>query len=246
MSTDKIPQLKALWQQAFGDPDAFVDRFFGNFFSPNRCRYLEEDGKIVSALYWFDCYLEEEKWAYLYAVATDEAHRGKGLCRHLMEMTHRDLAESGYAGAVLFPAEAHLWNYYKKLGYTPFGNVRHFEVTADETPETARIIPPDTYKALRKSYAPEGSLDQSSAFGFYRGWGDFYRGEDWLLAGGIHEDVFYAQEFLGNAEKLPGVLRALGATKGHFRVPGGEKPCGMYLKFSPLAATPRYLGFPLD
>ena len=49
MSTDKIPQLKALWQQAFGDPDAFVDRFFGNFFSPNRCRYLEEDGKIVSA-----------------------------------------------------------------------------------------------------------------------------------------------------------------------------------------------------
>lgn len=246
MNTEKTRSLKALWQQAFGDSDRFVDTFFHRFYAPERCRYLEENGKILSALYWFDCTLCGEKWAYIYAVATDENHRGKGLCRRLMEQTHRHLAQNGYAGAALVPAEGHLWDYYKKLGYTPFGSIRTFFAEAGGREEAVQAVSPETYHTLRQAYLPEGSLDQASVYGFYRAWGNFYRGDGWLLTGGLYEDTFYAQEFFGDAGKLPGILRTLGAGRGRLRTPGGENPCAMYLKFSENAATPRYLGFPLD
>ena len=246
MSTDKIPGLKALWQQAFGDTDWFVDRFFEIAYAPDRCRYLEENGKILSALYWFDCCMDGEKWAYLYAVATDENYRGKGLCAALMAQTHRHLAENGYAGAVLMPAKPHLWSYYKKLGYTAFGGIRSFEIFAGDSPEKVETVDPDTYNALRGAYLPAHSLDQRGVYEFYRGWGDFYRGDGWLLAGGLDGDIFYAQEFFGDEARLPGVLRTLGASKGKFRTSGGNDPCGMYLKFRQEATVPGYLGFPLD
>ena len=50
----QIPQLKALWQQAFGDTAAFIDNFFATGFAPVRCRCLTLDGDVAAALYWFD------------------------------------------------------------------------------------------------------------------------------------------------------------------------------------------------
>ena len=80
-----IPELRSLWKTAFGDEDAFLDAFFSTAYSPDRCRCIIEDDGIQAALYWFDASCAGHKFAYLYAVATDPAHRGKGLCRKLME-----------------------------------------------------------------------------------------------------------------------------------------------------------------
>ena len=33
-SKEEIPQLRTLWQEAFGDSDAFLDIFFSNAFAP--------------------------------------------------------------------------------------------------------------------------------------------------------------------------------------------------------------------
>ena len=74
-----IDDLKQLWKTVFGDPDSFIDTFFAVAFSPDRCLFFEDSGKIVSALYWFDCEYENGKLAYIYAVATHPEHRGKGL-----------------------------------------------------------------------------------------------------------------------------------------------------------------------
>ena len=52
---EDIPRLRQLWQQAFGDTDAFLDGFFNTGFSPDRCRCLQADGVLAAALYWFDC-----------------------------------------------------------------------------------------------------------------------------------------------------------------------------------------------
>lgn len=246
MSTDRIPQLKALWQQAFGDTDRFVDRFFAHFFSPDRCRVLEQDGKVVSALYWFDGYLDGRKWAYLYAVATDVAHRGKGFCRTLMEETHRHLEASGYAGAVLVPAEEGLWGYYGAMGYQEFGGMESFFCTAGSETEELERIAWEAYRELRKSYLPEGGIDQHPVFPFYEGWGGFYRGKDFLFAAAVDGDALCTQEFFGRPEVLPGVLNALGVKTGNIRMPGGDAPCGMYRLFSSDAAIPGYLGFALD
>ena len=120
---EQIPQLRRLWQQAFGDTDEFLEDFFCVAFSEERCATTEEDGKIAAMLYWFDCAWEGKKVAYIYAVATDEAYRNRGLCRALMESTHEKLQSLGYAGAVLVPGSLSLFSLYKKLGYTEAGIV---------------------------------------------------------------------------------------------------------------------------
>ena len=83
-----IPLLRELWKEAFGDTDAWLDTFFNTAFSLSRCRAVIENNEIIAALYWFDCEAYAQPVAYLYAIATKESHRGKGLCRLLMENTH--------------------------------------------------------------------------------------------------------------------------------------------------------------
>ena len=239
----QYPELKSLWQQAFGDTPGFIEGFFQKGFSPERCRRITEEGAVVAALYWFDCSLNEETWAYIYAVATDSAHRGKGLCAALMTQTHQDLRTAGYAGAVLVPAEEHLWRYYGKFGYLPFGNITATTIAAG-APVRATEISPDVYCELRQQYLPESALDQRSAYPFYSTWGKFYRSQNCCFAAAKDEDTLYIQEFLGDPATLPGIVDALNCKTGNVRLPGGDAPCGMYLSFC--AATPGYLGFALD
>ena len=71
-------QLKELWHLAFGDGLEFIELFFGTAYAPERCLYLTEDGQVTAALYWLDCSYQDQKQAYIYAVATHPEHRGKG------------------------------------------------------------------------------------------------------------------------------------------------------------------------
>jgi predicted acetyltransferase len=102
-TTAQIPALRALWKEAFADEDVFLDIFFSASFSPERCRCLTVQDQLAAALYWMDCSAGEAKLAYIYAVATAKAYRGRGLCRALLEDTHAVLKRMGYAGAILVP-----------------------------------------------------------------------------------------------------------------------------------------------
>ena len=93
-----IPALRQLWQEAFGDSDAFLDGFFDTAFSPDRCLCVFEED-LAAAVYWFDCRFAGRKIAYLYALATKKSHRGRGIARALMEETVARLQKTGYAGA---------------------------------------------------------------------------------------------------------------------------------------------------
>lgn len=55
--------------------------------------------------------------AYLYAVATAQTHRNRGLCRALMSFAEEDLQQRGFACTVLTPGEPELFRFYEKLGY---------------------------------------------------------------------------------------------------------------------------------
>ena len=63
----EIPALRLLWQEAFGDSDAFLDKFFSVGYNQNRCRVVMREAQAATALYWFDCQWEGKKLAYLYA-----------------------------------------------------------------------------------------------------------------------------------------------------------------------------------
>ena len=106
-----------LWQEAFGDSEPFIRQFFDRF--PNCISYAdEEDGKLVSMVHALPQLLSPDTLAvYIYAVATDKAYRGRGLCAGLMAFAEEDLKRRGIQCAVLRPGEPSLFGFYGKMGY---------------------------------------------------------------------------------------------------------------------------------
>ena len=237
-----ISGLRQLWKLAFGDTDAFLDGFFGTAFSFDRCRWIEADHRIVAALYWFDCRFRGEKLAYLYAVATHPDYRGRGLCRKLMADTHDHLQNLGYGGILLVPQEEGLRKMYAAMGYADATKVSEFSCEAG-TAVSMQPVDAQTYGMLRRRFLPEGGVIQEGEnLRFLASYASFYAGEDFLLAASGSEGI----ELLGNREKAPGILSALGLSAGRFRSPGGEKPYAMFLALREGIPTPDYFGFAFD
>lgn len=243
MNTDA---LRRLWKQAFGDPDAFLDGFFSAGFSPKRCATIEKDGHLAAMLFWFDCTWEDRKVAYLYAVATDKDYRNQGLCRALMEHSHRHLQSLGYAGALLVPGSRALFSLYEKLGYVPFCNAQTVTVQAGTSPAVFAHLAPAEYGKKRAPLLPEGSVVQDGeTLEFLSTFCGLYESEDCLFSGGSEGNTFFFQEFLGNTRRLPHILRALGAEKGVLRIPG-DTPFAMYHPLDGTKALPSYFDIPLN
>lgn len=241
-----LQPLRALWKQAFGDNDAFLDGFFATGFDRHRCRCLTWNDRLAAALYWFDCHWEGKKLAYVYAVATDEDFRGKGFCRSLMEDTHRHLSKLGYYGAVLVPGDRELFDMYKKLGYRGFSPKLWQDVPAAGEAIPLQSLTWEEYAISRKTHLPAGGVVQEgSALAYLATFAGFYRAADCLLCGG-GEDVFQFQEFFGDLEQLPGILTALQVSSGRVPCPGQGSDCAMFFPLTQDEATPAYFGLALN
>lgn len=244
---DQIPQLRVLWQAAFGDTDAFLDIFFHRAFAPERSRCITQDGRVVAALYWFDCSWGTKKLAYFYAVATDPACRGQGLCRKLMEDTHRHLAQLGYDGCILMPQEAGLFTMYGKFGYRICTYCRQFSCAAGGDPVPLKLVTPDEYAAARRTLLPENAVYQEGVtLDFLSTYARLYTGPGIALAAYPNEGRLTVCELLGNPQTAPQILSTLEFPEGTFRVPGRQKPFAMYLSLTEDTAMPSYFGLALD
>lgn len=244
--SEDIPALRRLWQQAFGDSDAFLDGFFCTGFATERSRCVKLGGKLAAALYWFDCQWQEKKLAYLYAVATDEHFRGQGLCRGLMEDTHRHLQSLGCAGAVLVPGNKGLFALYEKLGYAPFCPMQTCTIAPGDNPADIRPVRVDDYKLLRRQMLPANSVVQEKeALDFAGTFCEFYTGESMLMCLSREDDTLYFQEYLGDPAHLGSIIKVLGAEKGIAPLPGGS-PAAMYHSLTPNKEMPAYFGIPLN
>ena len=242
-----IPQLRQLWKTAFGDEDAFLDLFFQHAFAPDRCRCVLEDGRIAAVLYWFDCRLESKKIAYIYAVATHPDFRNRGLCRKLMADTHQILTGRGYAGAVLVPQKESLRRMYAGMGYRDCGGLNRFDCTAESRQLPVHTIGTEEFSALRRKFLPAGGVVQEGEnLPFLASQLQFYTGSDFLLAAYAEEDVLHGIELLGNSSTAPGILAALGFSRGNFRTPGTQIPFAMFHPLEEACPIPGYFGFAFD
>lgn len=240
MNTDG---LKKLWKIVFDDPDSFIDTFFHIAFSPDRCRFMEEGGDPISALYWFDCEYEGGKLAYVYAVATHPDHRGRGLASRLLQDTHTHLKALGYAGVVLKPAKG-LFPFYERLGYVTSGYIRRFTANSSNTPLALKELSAGDYGRLRRAFLPKNGVQQEGiTLDFLQTFAKFYASETALFCIAKDEDAFF--EYLGNSDSSPGILAALGIKTAEIPTIGDEIPFTM---FYPLNCTknPGYLGISLE
>ena len=239
-----ITDLKKLWKQAFGDSDSFLDAFFSTGFSPDRCRYLCQDGQLTAALYWFDCTLAGRKLAYLYAVATDEAFQKQGLCRRLLTETHDHLRTQGYAGTVLVPGSRELFGLYEKLDYRTCCHVDQVTCAAG-SPIPLRPIGAKEYAVLRRKLLPEGGVVQEgTTLDFLSRFARFYAGDGFVLTASAEAGKAHIHELLGTADAA-GIVAALGAREGFARTPGNSTPFAMYYSLDDSPA-PNYFGLALD
>lgn len=244
---EALPQLRRLWQLAFGDTEEFLDLFFSTAYSPDRCRCITEANRITAALYWFDCSCNGQKLAYLYAVATHPDHRGNGLCRALMADTHALLAAQGYAGALLVPEGDSLRQMYRRLGYRDCTTLSEFSCAAGEI--SAPLVPVSgaEFARLRPGLTPEGSVfPVGETLAFLEKQAVFYTGPGLLLTAIREADRLFCPELLGDPAAAPGILKALHCTCGTFRTPGPGTSFAMYLPLTPGAPDPTYFVFAFD
>ena len=243
---EQFPQLRSLWKQAFGDTDAFLDGFFATGFDRHRCRCVTWNDRVAAVLYWFDCYWEGKKLAYIYAVATDRDFQGKGFCRGLMEDTHGHLEKLGYRGAGLVPGSRELFGMYEKMGYRGFCPRLWQEVTAQIPVIPVQPITAEEYAAARKAALPAGGIQQDgAALQYLATFAGFYRAEDCVFCGG-GADVFLFQEYFGKMEKLPGILAGLQVNAGRVPCSGDGPDSAMFYPFTDEKEVPTYFGLALN
>ena len=244
-NAQQIPGLKQLWKTAFDDTDAFIDRFFQVAFDARRCLCITKQETVLAAAYWFHVEFSGKQAAYVYAVATDPDHRGKGLCRQLMEAIHSHLANNGYAGVMLVPGDDGLREMYEKMGYQNFGGMEEFAIAAAGESAAFTMIPPEEFAQLRRQYLPEnGVIQEGENLRFLKQFYRFYRGEDCVFAAASTGSELFAAELLGNKAAAPGILAAFGLPSGVFRVPG-EPAFAMYHSLDGSEA-PGYFAFAFD
>ena len=148
---EDIPFLQKLWQEVFGDPPAFTERFYENFGAD--CALIAvTEGKIVAMIHTLPVAMAQAgqyRWGtYLYALATSPTHRGQGIASELLTVAERapfatlpllsGANESGLqeisdlipSFSILIPGEESLFNYYRRKGYT-----RKARVISAEAPD---------------------------------------------------------------------------------------------------------------
>ena len=247
LSSDLIPSARQLWKDAFGDDDAFLDTFFGTAFATERSLCIREGAQVLAALYWFDVSCDGRPFAYVYAVATDPAHRGKGLCRRLMARTRAHLAEQGYAGILLVPQEEGLIRMYAGMEYLPCTSVTEFRCESAGPAAPLRSLTRAEYARRRRELLPPGGVIQEGEnLAFLETMAEFYEGPGFLAAVSVTENALHCPELLGNCEAAPGLLAALNCHQGFFRCPGSGKSFSMFCPLTADCPTPAYFGLAFD
>ena len=246
--TMHIKELRNLWQEAFGDTEEFLDKFFNTAFSTKRSMCITKGKSVLAALYWFDCLCRNKKVAYIYAVATRKSHRNQGLCAKLMESTHALLKEKGYKFALLVPGSKGLFGMYEKLGYKTCTHTDEFEISSPAEPCDIKKLSKEEYKILRRqSLFEDDVIQENENLDFLETFTEFYSGDDFLLACHKENNTLIVSELLGNKKKAESITAALMCKKGTFRTKGAKRAFSMIYDFSEGAfKAPAYFGLAFD
>ena len=101
-SKGDIPQLQALWREAFGDSPEYIAGFYNINFSPELAVLLELDGSVCAMAHLLPSELifrgVRLPARYIYAVAVKRELRGRGFGGELMRFAVRWLEQNRLGG----------------------------------------------------------------------------------------------------------------------------------------------------
>lgn len=153
-------QVRALWKLCFNDTEPFMNLYFNHKYQPGLNSYIEENGRVISALqrlpYQMVYGCTTLQVAYVSGVCTHPERRGQHLASTLMEQAHRQMHADGKSLAVLIPAHDSLTAFYQPLGYLSL------------TPATHRpcILPQQCINPVCTTYTtmPQGRLKEWQSY----------------------------------------------------------------------------------
>lgn len=113
-----INDLILLWKEAFQDEENYILNYINHYF--DKIMVYTENNFPVAMLSLLDAEIkingENKSCKYIYAVATKENHRGKGISSKLMEHV-KSIADKNDEILVLVPASESLFEFYRKFGF---------------------------------------------------------------------------------------------------------------------------------
>lgn len=113
-----IPMLRALWQECFGDSDAFCDWFFTERFAPSLSTVAEENGEVLSAVHGWPFTMRIRNKTIpaimMCGVATCPSARGRGLMTGCISLFMANAREKGFLVLLQKPVDFAI---YAKLGH---------------------------------------------------------------------------------------------------------------------------------
>lgn len=116
-------EVIALWQICFGDDRAYIENFLNHYLPQTTLFGQIQDGHLASMMFLLPAVLHspdgKHPLRYIYAVGTVPALRGNGFAGRLLEEAAEWLKEKKET-AILVPATADLFEYYKKRGFTEY------------------------------------------------------------------------------------------------------------------------------
>lgn len=158
VSQTDIPALKKLWNRVFGDDEKIIDEFFNSVFDKETTVAVYDGDALASMLYMLPVTAvgggNRQKAYYIYAVATAEEYRGRGLAKAALAYAEKLAVQNGAVGTILRPATQDLFKYYKNLGYITDSYIQAENYTPKpiEADFTVQDISADEYKFLRDKY----------------------------------------------------------------------------------------------
>lgn len=263
-------QLAHLWREAFGDGERETALFFRNRWRPENSLVIEENGRVISALYLLPCQMETAggrvQAHYIYGAATLQAFRGKGYMGALIEAAAKAGQARGDYASVLLPGEERLYEFYRRFGYRTVFGVEEITLTREEIfarcpePVGTRIVTGRECAAIRNQCLKgrKGSVLWDAPAVQYALWShDMAKGKAFFVPGGyclINCDGI-VQEWMGRApaawQALAEAARQTGRDSFQVRLPVGSPllpqrgkicPWGMMRPLQPAVLA----GFPAD
>lgn len=150
---EDFEQIKKLWSKTFGDDERDVEYFLERY--SENVLVFKEERRVKGMLSLLPVVSGEEKGAYIYAAATEENERGRGINTKLLEYSYRHIKKTGGHFLVLVPANRELFEYYGKRGFAEICSVEKKEYNAvGFVGKDVRVkkIGPETYYSERHEY----------------------------------------------------------------------------------------------
>jgi len=183
--------LKQLWRECFGADDKYLNMYFGTRYRHENTLVYLVNQKAVAMLTMLPIQLVVNNIAYsakyIFAVATLNEYRGKGLSTQLLQYADNYMSTNNITAAVLAPATASLFGFYQKQGYSTLFNIKQAEVNCSDLKFAvcdnilAENISAQQYAQMRDNHFAHNSI--------YAKWGveqlDYIKTELELFGGGF-------------------------------------------------------------